>query len=68
MSELEKKRILITVKTYPCPSNKYKETVCTAGITDAGEWIRLYPVPFRHIDDYKQYKLFSWIDDFRFRC
>jgi len=26
-------RVLITVKTYPTPSAKYIETVCTAGIT-----------------------------------
>ena len=25
-------KILITVKTYPLPSNKYEELVCTAGV------------------------------------
>lgn len=43
----EKKRVLVTVKAAPEPSKKYHEgVVCTAGITDEGEFIRLYPVPF----------------------
>jgi len=58
----EKKQVLITVKTYPTPSEKYQETVCTAGITSTGEWIRLYPIRFRHLDGDKQYPLFSWIE------
>jgi hypothetical protein len=39
-----KKRILIVAKTYPCPSTKYGELVCTAGIDETGKWHRLYPV------------------------
>jgi len=31
----EKQKVLITVKTYPIPSNKYDELVCTAGVTEA---------------------------------
>jgi len=42
----EKREILILVKTYPIPSKNYLETVCTAGVTDIGEWIRLYPVSY----------------------
>jgi len=38
-------KVLITVTTYPLPSRSYDELVCTAGITDKGEWIRIYPVP-----------------------
>ena len=34
-------RILITVKTYPVLSRKYAELVCTAGVTEAGEWRRV---------------------------
>ncbi len=29
-----KKKILIAVKTYPNPSQKYNETVCTAGLDE----------------------------------
>jgi len=30
-------KVLITVLTYPHPSESYDELVCTAGITEAGE-------------------------------
>jgi|LSQX01.3.fsa_nt_gb hypothetical protein len=59
---MEKKKILITVKTYPTPANKYIETVCTAGLTESGEWIRLYPIRFRMLDEEKQFKKFDWIE------
>ncbi len=46
----EKGRILITVKTYPNPSAKYAETVCTAGIDLAtNRFVRLYPIRFRDL-------------------
>ena len=54
-------RILITVKTYPTLSQKYDETVCTAGITEDGKWVRLYPVPFRRLEDGRQYKKYQWV-------
>lgn len=40
-------KVLITVKTYPVPSTKYDELVCTAGVTEPGDFIRLYPINFR---------------------
>ncbi|MEW6623420.1 MAG: hypothetical protein AB1420_09885 [Bacillota bacterium] len=58
----EKKRILVTVKAYPQPSHKYSETVCVAGITDEGEWIRLYPVTFRDLPKEKQFSKYDWIE------
>lgn len=36
------KEILVLVKAYPEPSKKYGSSVCTAGITKEGEWIRIY--------------------------
>ena len=42
-------RVLVTVKTYPCLSQKYDELVCTAGLREDGSWIRIYPVPFRKL-------------------
>lgn len=48
-------RILITVKAGPNPSTTYGETVCVAGIrlqdTGPRDWIRLYPINFRHLPD-----------------
>ena len=58
----EKAKIFITVKTYPTLSAKYDELVCTAGITDKGEWIRIYPIPFRKLKWEKQYKKYQWIE------
>jgi hypothetical protein len=51
--------MLIVVRTYPDPSRRYDETVCTAAITDAGEWRRLYPVPLRYLEAEKQYRTWS---------
>jgi len=59
---MAKERILITVKTYPTLSKKYGETVCTAGIREDGSWVRLYPVPFRRLEETEQYKKFDWIE------
>ena len=56
------KRILITVKTYPTPAWKGGEVVCTAGITEEGEWVRLFPIPFRLLEDPRQYRKYDWIE------
>ena len=58
----ERKKIYITVKTYPTISKEYSELVCTAGILEDGSWIRLYPVPFRKLEIDKKYPKYSWIE------
>ncbi len=55
-------KILITVKTYPTLSSKYDELVCTAGLTEEGRWIRLYPIPFRKLDYEQRYQRYQWIE------
>ncbi len=74
----ERKKVLITVATYPLPSRTYEELVCTAGILEDGTWIRIYPVPLSFIAGLRSsgitesYK-YNWIeldlrkrtDDFR---
>lgn len=55
-------KILITVKTYPTLSTKYAELVCTAGVTENGEWRRLYPVRFRQLYDKKKYRKYQWVE------
>lgn len=50
---MPRKKVLITVTTYPLPSRSYDELVCTAGITENGDWIRIYPVPLSFIIDMK---------------
>lgn len=59
---MERLRILITVKTYPIPSATYDELVCTAGVTEEGNFVRLYPVPFRDLPWTKQYPKYQWIE------
>jgi len=59
---MERKRVYITVKTYPTLSEKYDELVCTAGICEDGSWIRLYPLPFRKLDNEQKYKKWQWIE------
>ena len=58
----EHKRILITVRTYPTPAKKGVEVSCTAGVTDRGEWIRLFPVPYRRMEPAKRFKKYQWVD------
>ena len=59
---MPRERVLITVKTYPTLSRKYGETVCTAGLREDGSWVRLYPVPFRRLDETEQYRKFDWLE------
>ncbi len=59
--EIRNAQILIAVKTYPLPSNKYNELVCTAGFLPNGKWIRLYPIPFRALPYDEQYQKYHWI-------
>jgi hypothetical protein len=59
----ETKRILVTVKAYPNPSKKYVETVCCAGIdTDTLQWIRIYPIPYRDLDESQKFKKYTVIE------
>ncbi len=55
-------RILITVMTYPHPSRRYEELVCTAGVTEEGEWIRLYPVDYRYRPLDQRFHKYQWIE------
>ncbi len=57
-----RERVLITVKTYPVLSRKYAELVCTAGVTEAGEWRRLYPIQFRQLQDGQKYRKYQWVE------
>jgi hypothetical protein len=46
------------VKAYPALSKTYGEVSCIAGVQMTSEgprWIRLYPVPFRALDDAQQF-------------
>lgn len=62
MEKIRKERILILAKTYPSPSAQYVETSCVAGISQNGAMRRLFPVPFRMIEDGQQFRKWQWID------
>ena len=57
-----REKILITVKTYPVLSRKYAELVCTAGVNEAGEWRRIYPIQFRQLREADKYKKYQWVE------
>ena len=48
--------------TYPHPSRVHQELVCTAGISDAGEWVRLYPIDYRYRPNHQQFRKYQWIE------
>lgn len=55
-------KVLITVKTYPVLSEKYRELACTAGFREDGSWIRLYPIPFRLLKEDQRYSKYQWVE------
>lgn len=54
-------RTAILVKALPQPSSRYGETVCCAGVTETGEWKRLYPVRFRHLTGDSAFKRWDFV-------
>jgi hypothetical protein len=58
----EKKKILITVRTYPVPARTGIEVSCTGGITADGKWIRLFPMPYRFLRPDQQFRKYQWIE------
>lgn len=61
LGERRRLDVLITVKTYPIPSTKYDELVCTAGVTREHGFVRLYPINFRDLPAWQQYRKYTWI-------
>lgn len=50
------------VGTYPVPAKKGVEVSCTAAITDKGEWLRLFPVPYRRLNASQKFSKYQWIE------
>lgn len=53
---------VIIVKAAPQLGDKHGETVCTAGITRDGQWVRLYPIAFRTLDQAQQFKRWDMVE------
>lgn len=62
MAQWISKRVLVTVRTYPIPARKDIEVSCTAGVTDDGKWVRLFPIPYRFLEPDKRFRKYQWID------
>jgi hypothetical protein len=58
--------VTILVKALPQPSRLYGETVCCAGVTKDGNWKRLYPIRFRHLQGEQSFSRWDWVS-FKFR-
>jgi len=57
----EEQKVLIWGKTYPELSSRYYETVCTGGTLENGNFIRLYPIPFRYLQDNAIFTKYQWV-------
>jgi hypothetical protein len=63
MSIWVRRKILIWGKTRPELSRKHRETVCTGGVfEDTKQFVRLYPIPLRYLDDEHVFKKYQWIE------
>src|SRR5258708_32716516 len=56
------KKALIVVRTYPTPARTGAEVSCTAAITEDGEWLRLFPVPWRYLPNDQRFRKYQWIE------
>lgn len=59
---IETKKALIVVRTYPSPAKQGVEVSCTAAITDHGEWLRLFPIPWRFLPQDQRFRKYQWIE------
>jgi len=59
-----KERLLVLAKAAPEVSSKYQHLICVAGITEKGEWRRIYPIPWEIFGKFssKNFKKKSWIE------
>lgn len=62
MAGFATRRVLIAVRTYPVPATKSIEASCTAGISDDGKWVRLFPVPYRLMNVESRFSKWQWIN------
>lgn len=55
-------KALILVRTYPTPAKNGVEVSCTAAVTEDGQWLRLFPIPYRFLDMDKRFRKYQWIE------
>lgn len=57
----ETREVLMIVKAYPNPEDEYGEACCTAGVDRDGNWVRIWPIPFRDLKPEQKFKKWQWI-------
>lgn len=57
-----KEKLRVLAVAYPEESRKYQTTLCIAGITEDGDWRRLYPVPWTTYLELGGIPKRGWID------
>jgi hypothetical protein len=57
-----RRRVLIVVRTYPAPAKSVIEASCTAAISEDGQWVRMFPVPARLMEEDQRFKKWQWIE------
>lgn len=55
-------KAVIIIKAAPQVGEKHGETVCCAGLDEYGNWLRLYPVSFRTLDDEQKFSRWDRIE------
>jgi hypothetical protein len=55
-------KLLVIAKTYPTPSQKYIETTCVAALNEQGEMRRIYPVPYRFLEQEQTFTKWQWVE------
>jgi hypothetical protein len=61
MTQWTEQEVLVVVKAYPNPSQKYIEASCVTGVTREREWVRLYPVRDRMLESDQQFSKYTWV-------
>jgi len=61
MGEVRELELLVLVKSYPLPSQSLGEAVCVIGLSKELGFVRIYPVPFRRLEDDKQFRKYEVI-------
>lgn len=61
---MTKEKLLVLAKAMPELSTKYAHTICVAGITESGDWRRIYPIPWEKFrrDSGTNFPKKSWIE------
>jgi len=57
-----KERMLVLAKAYPTISKKYQVLLCIGGVTEGGEWRRIYPIPLDAYVKAGKFKKREWIE------